>query len=361
MHPYSALPDQNFWRRFVPRLPWRDLPLAQAKFRIGRSDAISTAGSCFAQHISRYLREAGIPTFRAETAHSLMHELGGEVASYDRFPARYGNIYTARQCLELFRQAFGVIPVIQDYAEEKGRYYDLMRPNAIPDGFGSLAEAQADRLYHLACVRHMFLHSNVFILTLGLTECWYHAEQGHTYPVCPGTARGKYDAQLHQFRNMTHAEVTADLEQLITSLKAVNPALKLILTVSPVPLVATYTNQNVLVASSYSKSVLRAAAGEIEMRHDHVAYFPSYEIISHAGSYGQYMESDLREVTERGVQHVMTHFLATYLAPAQPVAATAAATATATAPQAFLQAPVFDTKAECEEIFNDLGHAQAKA
>lgn len=359
MHPYSDLPDQNFWRRFVPPLPWRDLPLAQAKFRIGHSDAISTAGSCFAQHISRYLRGAGIATFRAEAAHPLAHELGGEVASYERFPARYGNIYTARQCLELFRQAFGVIPVIHDYAEEKGRYYDLMRPNAIPDGFGSLAEAQADRHYHLACVRHMFMQSNVFILTLGLTECWYHAEQGHTYPVCPGTARGNYDSQLHQFRNMTHAEVTADLDQLITSLQTVNPALKLILTVSPVPLVATYTNQNVLVASSYSKSVLRAAAGEVEMRYNHVAYFPSYEIISHAGSYGQYLESDLREVTERGVQHVMTHFLATYLTPASATAT--AASAPAPAPAAFVHAPVLDTKAECEEIFNDLGRPQGGA
>jgi hypothetical protein len=352
MHPYSDLPDQNFWRRYVPQQPWRDLQLsATPKFRIAQSDRISTAGSCFAQHISRYLRGAGIPTLQAEVAHPLLFELGAETASYDLFSARYGNIYTARQCLELFRQAFGLMPVIHDYTEDQGRYYDLLRPNAVPDGFSSRDEAAHDRTYHLACVRHMFSTSNVFVLTLGLTESWYHTELGHTYPVCPGTARGEYQPRLHQFRNLTHAEVTADLEQLIAGLRQVNPELKLILTVSPVPLVATYTRDNVLVASSYSKSVLRAAAGEVEARHAHVAYFPSYEIISHAASFGQYLDSDLREVADRGVHHVMTSFLGSFLEVA-PAPATAPASAAA-APAVHIKAPVADTAAECEEMFND--------
>lgn len=353
MHPYSDLPDQNFWRRFVPQQAWRDLALAGTpKFRIARSDRISTAGSCFAQHISRYLRETGVPTLQAEVPHPLLYQLDGETASYTLFSARYGNIYTARQCLELFRQAFGLIPAIHDYAEEKGRYYDLLRPNAVPDGFASLEEAQHDRLYHLACVRHMFQTSNVFVLTLGLTESWYHAEGGHTYPVCPGTARGTYQPQLHQFRNLTHAEVTADLEQLIAGLRQVNPELKLILTVSPVPLVATYTADNVLVASSYSKAVLRAAAGEVEARHAHVAYFPSYEIISHVASFGQYLDGGLRDVAERGVHHVMTSFLGSFLESAAP-AATPDAPAGTPAP-VHIMAPVADTAVECEEIYNEV-------
>jgi hypothetical protein len=354
MHPYSDLPDQKFWRRYVPKQPWRDLQLVTTpKFRIARSDVISTAGSCFAQHISRYLRAAGVPTLQAEAPHPLHVELGGETASYELFPARYGNIYTARQCLELFRQAFGLMPVIHDYAGQQGRYYDLLRPNAVPDGYASLDEARNERLYHLACVRHMFASSNVFVLTLGLTESWRHAGNGHTYPVCPGTARGQYDPQQHQFHNLTHAEVTADLEQLIAGLAAVNPGLRLILTVSPVPLVATYTSDNVLVASSYSKAVLRAAAGEVEARHAQVAYFPSYEIISHAASFGQYLESDLRDVAERGVHHVMTSFLGSFLEGGEAAAAPQPA-AIQPAPAA-IKAPVLDTAAECEEMFNDIG------
>ncbi len=48
------------------------------------------------------------------------------------------------------------------------------------------------------------------------------------------------------------------------------------------------------------------------MSHDHVSYFASYEIISHPASFGQYLASDLREVTNRGVAHVMASFMENY-------------------------------------------------
>ena len=272
----------------------------------------------------------------------------GEVDSYWLFSARYGNIYTARQCLELFNQAFGVAPMIEDFVEQDGRVYDLLRPNAIPGGFSGLREARADRVYHLACVKKLFETTAVFVFTLGLTESWYNTETGHTYPVCPGTVRGDYNAELHRFRNLTFPEVHADLEALIQGLLRVNPALSVILTVSPVPLVATHTDKNVLVASSYSKSVLRAVCGEIESRYDNVQYFPSFEIVSHAASFGQYLASDLREVTERGVAHVMSCFFSTFFSsePTISVPNKEPVSNPTVVEQSLLDA-------ECEEMFND--------
>ena len=141
----------------------------------------------------------------------------------------------------------------------------MLRPNAIPDGFSDLREARADRIHHLNCVKKLFETTNVFVFTLGLTESWYNTRSGHTYPVCPGTARGEYDVQLHQFRNLTYPEVMADLDALVQGLLQINPSLNIILTVSPVPLVATNTDTNAIGGvSSYSKSVLRAVCGEID-------------------------------------------------------------------------------------------------
>lgn len=357
MHPYSKLPDQHFWKRFVSNSPWRDLPLGgPVKFRIPATGKIATAGSCFAQHIARYLNKAGLSTFIAEKPHPLVLEWDGEIESYRLFSARYGNIYTARQCMELFKQAFGLVPMIEDFAEHNGRVYDLLRPNAVPDGFPDLREAHADRTFHLSCVRKMFETAEVFVFTLGLTECWYNADRGHTYPVCPGTARGSYDPVQHQFRNFTYPEVMADLDGLIQGLMQVNPALKIILTVSPVPLMATYTGNDVLVASSYSKSVLRAVCGDIESRYNHVQYFPSFEIVSHAASFGQYLASDLREVTERGVAHVMSRFFATFIdldsvneaGEETPKSAPESIAGAASRNMAAL------FEVECEEIFNDI-------
>ena len=253
-----------------------------------------------------------IQTYIAETAHPIHHQFNDDLESYTQFSARYGNIYTIRQFLELFKQAFGLMPVVEDFIEEQNKWYDLLRPNVHKHGFDSLEEAIADRKYHLFKVKELFLNSNIFIFTAGLTECWINEAHGHAYPVCPGTVRGIYDPRIHKFKNFNYQEILSDFNELITHLRSVNTKLKLILTVSPVPLVATYTNKNVLVASTYSKSVLRAAVGVVDSLYDNIDYFPSYEIINHPASFGQYLASDLREVTERGVSHVMGCFLSSY-------------------------------------------------
>jgi len=136
----------------------------------------------------------------------------------------------------------------------------------------------------------------------------------------------------------------------------VNPSLKVILTVSPVPLVATNTENNVLVASSYSKSVLRAVCGEIDARYSHVQYFPSFEIVGHVASFGQYLASDLREVSERGVAHVMSCFFATFFAPDLPGALPRPVPASAVAPASGAARDMAAKMmgVECEEIFNEV-------
>lgn len=92
-------------------------------------------------------------------------------------------------------------------------------------------------------------------------------------------------------------------------LKIVNPLANVILTVSPVPLMATYEEEHVLVATTYSKSVLRVAAEMISKTHENVVYFPSFEIITGAHTKASYYGPDCRDVTEAGVNHVMSLFL----------------------------------------------------
>jgi len=358
MHPYSTLPERHFWRRFVSDVAWRDLPFMDApKFTLQPGDRVATAGSCFAQHITRYMKRSGLEPLVAELAHPFVQAADPALAqSYGQFSARYGNVYTARQMLELLRQAAGTQPMVQDFVVDAGgRWYDLLRPGVPKDGFASLAEAQADRRYHLRCVRQMFETVDVFVFTLGLTECWHHTQQGHTYPVCPGTLRGQYDPALHGFRNFNVREVMADIQALIDEAHALNPTLRFVFTVSPVPLVATRSNDNVLIASSYSKAVLRAAVGEVTQHCSAAEYFPSFEIINHAASFGQYLASDLREVTDRGVGHVMACFLAAFY-PAlnsgitSPAANSAATPACDAHPS---QARPIELPIECEEAFND--------
>lgn len=120
------------------------------------------------------------------------------------------------------------------------------------------------------------------------------------------------DPSRYRYRNLTAKEVADDLELFLLKLQGVNPKARVILTVSPVPLIATYENRHVLVSNTHSKSVLRTVAGEMATRYQQCDYFPSYEIITgqHAGN--EYLEADLRSVRPEGVDHVMRIFLKHY-------------------------------------------------
>ena len=107
-NPYAGRADHTFWRRTMAGRPMHEVdPVTDATFRISERDRVATAGSCFAQHIARTLVRLGfsyLVTERAPSRHAGADEAGG----YGVFPARFGNIYTARQLLQLFRRAYGV-------------------------------------------------------------------------------------------------------------------------------------------------------------------------------------------------------------------------------------------------------------
>ena len=149
---------------------------------------------------------------------------------------------------------------------------------------------------------------DVFVFTLGLTEGWVLRSNGAVLPIAPGVSGGVWDPDLYEFVNFSVAEVVADLAAALDTLRSINPVAKVILTVSPVPLIATFRDQHVLVSNTYSKSVLRVAAEQVAERFDNVMYFPSFEIITNPSTGSMYFEEDLRSVSQAGVQHVMRVF-----------------------------------------------------
>lgn len=309
-HPYRDLPEQAFWRRTVGRQGVAVDPVTMPFLQLNRTDKVATAGSCFAQHIARHLRQSGFHFLVTEPAHPIVPLEVAEAHGYGLFTARYGNIYTSLQLLQLFDRAYDTFTPMEDaWTGPDGTFIDPFRPLIQPGGFASLAELHADRRHHLACVRHAFETLDVFIFTLGLTEAWVSAEDGACFPLCPGVGGGVFDPARHLFRNLRVRDVNGHLTAFLDRLGQVNPSARVVLTVSPVPLVATASSAHVLPATIYSKAVLRAAAQEIMEDHEHVHYFPSYEIITGPQTQGRYFAPDLRQVTEEGVARVMAIFL----------------------------------------------------
>jgi len=331
-HPYEQQPDHAFWRQAVAEPAARAAgsvdPVVAPAFRIESDARIATAGSCFAQHVARHLRAAGVEPFVTETAHPIVPPDVARRFGYGEFGARYGNVYSSRQLLQLMLRAFGeFVPQEPAWQDAAGRWLDPFRPRVHPGGFASVAELEADRSRHFDAVRRLFAGLDVFVFTLGLTETWVSKADGAAFPVCPGVVGGRFDAERHELLNLGVDDVVADVSTFIELLGQINPRARLVLTVSPVPLVATAGDRHVMVASSYSKAVLRVAAERLSREWSGVAYFPSYEIITGAHAQGRYFAADLRSVTDAGVEHVMRLFLRHCLglagagaAPAAPAA-----------------------------------------
>jgi len=305
-HPYLDISDAQRWSRAMAGRANEDIdPVSPPPFRIGVDSRVVTAGSCFAQHLARHLREQGHACFETEPPHPLLTPALAEIFNYGIYSARYGNIYTARQLLQLWRRATGVFVPVDDIWEGTDGWYDPFRPSIQPGGFSSAREYQEDRRQHFAAVRRAFGEMDVFAFTLGLTECWASREDGAIYPLCPGVAAGDYDASRHVLLNLSVDEVVADLRAFVDEVRQVNPHMRMILTVSPVPLAATAEPRHVLTATMYSKAVLRVAAEQL-CRLPGVYYFPAYEIVSAAGP--GYFAEDRRTVHEHGVRQVMSLF-----------------------------------------------------
>lgn len=305
-HPYSDLDRTARWRTAVAEVAELD-PMIEAPFRIGGKDAVVTAGSCFAQHIGRYLQSNGLNYLVTEPAHPMVGEAAAKRLGYGIYSARYGNVYTPRQLVQLFDRAYGRFAPAEDvWHEADGTVVDPFRPRIQPGGFNGEVELTHDRARHFRAVREAFERLDVFVFTFGLTEAWRSRIDGAVYPLCPGVSGGTFDPARHELVNFDVDAVVADGRAFLERLRSVNPKARVVVTVSPVPLVATAEPRHVLVSTVYSKSVLRVAC-DVLAREAGVAYFPAYEIVA-SGHAGDYWAADRRSVTKEGVEHVMRVF-----------------------------------------------------
>jgi hypothetical protein len=308
-HPYKGLDTRAFWRASIGSRHFADIEQIWNPIDIGLEDKVATAGSCFAQHIGRSLQERGANFLDVEPPTvSFSSKEEARRWGFNVYSARYGNIYTSRQLRQLFLEAFGQREPQEIVWEKDGRFFDALRPSIDPVGQDNVEDVLKLREGHLSAVRRMFRELDLFVFTMGLTEGWESTSDGTMYPVAPGTAAGDYDRRKYQFRNLRYSQIMQDMREFWKMLKEVNPKARMLLTVSPVPLAATASGDHVLPATTYSKSVLRAVAGDLTSENEDISYFPSYEIITAPAARGMFYDPDLRNVNQFGVDLVMDHF-----------------------------------------------------
>jgi hypothetical protein len=312
--PYDDVPPIQRWSSLSKDIA-RGVVDAQGgvRFTIEPQARIASAGIGFAAPLAQELRTCGTQYFVTEQPPKWLGPEREIALGYRPFSARFGSIYTVEQLRQLFARAFGTFVPVQEFWERDGRYIDPFRPRTTPDGYGSVEELIADRERHLSAVRRMFSDADVFLFTLGRTESWRDRADGAVYPYGPGIAGGSLDSGRYEFHNSRLSEVVDSLHVFIMALREVNPNVRLILSLSPVPLGATMEPVHIVRATTYSKSVLRVAAQEICDAYSFVDYFAAYEMVSQSFFGCDPFTEDRRHLRAGIIESIVKVFRSYYL------------------------------------------------
>ncbi|MCP3972712.1 MAG: GSCFA domain-containing protein [Rhodobacteraceae bacterium] len=168
------------------------------------------------------------------------------------------------------------------------------------EAFGYDAQVQAE-------TRRIFDDTEVFILTFGLSEVWYDEPTGNVFwRTIPKDA---YDPERHKFRVSTVEENRDNIGAIYRLIRKHRPDAKVIFTLSPIPLIATFRDNSCLTSNSVSKSVLRVAIDEVvraNAHEGHLFYWPSYEIVTDV--FKLPYKPDRRHVETRVLRYIMALF-----------------------------------------------------
>jgi hypothetical protein len=253
-----------------------------AKPFIDRDQYITAFGSCFAAEVTKFLVSEGYRVF-------------GNKLDLNTHIVRCGEgMVNSSALVQQFEWAFNnQAPMSRVWHDKDGGFA------------GSTDEMQA-------ATRDIFLSSDVFILTVGLSEVWYDKVTEECF--WRAVPKNSYDPDRHGFRVLNSQENRANLTRAYQLIRAYRPTAEIVLTLSPIPLAATFRPISCVTANSVSKASLRMAIDELmrEFVNDaKLHYFPSYEIVT------AFLEDpfgdDLRHLRPEAIEFIMRTFKQYYL------------------------------------------------
>ncbi|MGE4063983.1 MAG: GSCFA domain-containing protein [Rhodospirillaceae bacterium] len=277
---------------------------------IRRDHKVFAIGSCFALEIRKALAERGFDVYPKYAEIPFDPATQGLAKLPKRDNINHYNSFSIRQEFEL---AFGAAP------------YQPETFWTVPDGFTRVPARPLIQLQHRKqvyaadraaavdlnrkldeCIAAGIHQADVIIVTLGLIETWFSKSDGLAAATPPLDAP---NSQYARFHLGTFAENYANIRRVTELVHEHYPEKELVFTVSPVALGSTFSGNDIVVANCESKSVLRAAVGQLVRDFPKVRYWPSYEIaLAH-----DIFEDNGSHVTPEGVRMIMDAFLAAHL------------------------------------------------
>jgi tetratricopeptide (TPR) repeat protein len=249
-------------------------PGLSPSFQLTPGEKIYTTGSCFARNVEDALARRGFDVVNREIA-----QHGPEFAALRR--AILNNYGIPSMFNELDWALNPAAPFDEDghfLKLSSGKYIDVhlaprIRPAAI--------EVVRERRRLIIAAARRVVECSTIVMTLGLVEAWFDRQTGRYVNYTPPRTIVEAQAGRFELHVLDYNTALEYMRKLIELLKVHGrPGHRILLTVSPVPLLATFTRQDVLLANTYSKSLLRVIAEVVCGDNNHIDYYPSYESVT---------------------------------------------------------------------------------
>jgi hypothetical protein len=284
------------------------VPHVVPKFKFSTGDKFYAIGSCFARGIENGLAARNVVVESAAPEFAKLQPVNKEVSGLG-FLNKY-NTYSILNELRWALDPSAVFPVDSIAQLNKTKWYD---PHSNPTldfvGFEETLERRA----LIQTVTSRIRGCRAVIVTLGLAEVWRDLKANVFVNRTPIPSIFKTEPDRYEFQLSSFAQNWWNLEMIHRVLTTYgHPDVRIIVTVSPVPLMNTFSTMDIVVANSWAKSLLRAVSQEWATAHSNVDYFPSYEIVQNSDR-REMWEDDLRHVKGQGVQPIMDLFLSNYI------------------------------------------------
>lgn len=307
----TAVALQNIKENSVGRWPRRGepgrlapiaKPAFQPSFSFEPGETIFTIGSCFARHVERELAHRGfvLPTRYLFESDEDFGAVGLDVLNNYGTPSILNELewafdgnFDPKVCFERVRDAWVDMHL-----------HTSMRPASL--------EVLRNRRRAIGEAYRSITRCRAVIITLGLAEVWFDKFQGIYLNVAPRRSILRDSPNRFELHVLSPDECLDHLRKAMQLIKRHGmPGIKVVLTVSPVPLSATYRDVDVMVANTYSKAVLRVVAEQAAAEFDFVDYFPSYESITLSEREHVWLEDNLH-VAPRAVEVNVGRMVAAY-------------------------------------------------
>ena len=283
-------------------------PQVEPKFRVRRNDKFYAIGSCFARGLENSLAghkitvESAAPEFaRLQPANKEGSGLG--------FTNKY-NTYSMLNELRWALDPDAEFPQESIVQLTDITWYD---PHTTPTLQFVGLEETLERRALMQTVTKRIKDCRTVILTLGLAEVWRDVQADVFVNSTPIPSLFRTQPDRYEFHLTDFAENLNNLEAMHALLSRYGHSdFHIVVTVSPVPLMNTFSTMDIVVANTWAKSLLRAVAQEWANAHANVDYFPSYEIVQNSDRAAVW-EPDLRHVKGAGALHIMELFVQNYL------------------------------------------------